>query len=715
MITMKNYRFYCFLIGLLWAIPLAAQPGPEQLQAWKNERYNMFIHWGGIYSVLGGVWDGKPVTRGLSEQIQAHAGIYSDTYAEVARQFNPEKWDADSMALLAKQAGMKAIVFTSKHHDGFCMWDTKTTDFNVVKATPFKRDVVKELADACKRHGLKFGLYFSNIDWHFPEAAPISSHNSDSIPPLHHQYNLAQIRELLSRYGEISELWFDMGSNTLEQSKEMRDLVHKLQPNCMIGSRLGNDMGDFTVLSDNQQPDYEIGVPWQSPASFFDETWGYRSWQDRVPEEEKFKEKLTSLIKVAGRGGKYLLNIGPKGDGAVVPYERDILLKMGKWLTVNHEAIYGTAPDPFRENFPWGAVTCTTDKIYLILTAQPEGNRIELPRVQAGSVREASVLGAPATHVDVKKGKGKLMVQLPDGFDVADGFKVIALSFTDGYRIGPAATVSIGNETVVLNHHNSFKYFSNSGIDYNSRFVSTVKESWNLLSTKSKAVQVVLSYTDQERDRQLVLNSNGEAQTVLLEGGEEVPLTREAAQVRWEDAYIAGPVGAGIDELPRADAVVDYTGDGGGLHWRKLTDARPTRDLYLSAERRQAVYYAQRIVSDRNTQVLVKVTSGDGITLALNGENILMHNNPERGGSQSDIVLLSLKKGVNQLVARSNNMFQTKAVFSLETAIPQRIYRKKLPTIALRKNEPYTMSWSLFHPMSMHETINMPNIAIQLE
>lgn len=712
---MKNCRHYCLLISLLWNISLHAQPGLQKLQAWKNERYNMFIHWGGIYSVLGGVWDGKPVRRGLSEQIQAHAGIYSDTYAAVAKQFNPTKWNADSVAILAKQAGMRAIIFTSKHHDGFCMWDTKTTDFNVVKATPFKRDVVKELAEACKRQGLKFGLYFSNIDWHFPEASPISSHNSDSIPPLHHQYNLAQVRELLSNYGEISELWFDMGSNTLEQSRAMREMVHQLQPNCMIGSRLGNDMGDFTVLSDNQQPDYEIGVPWQSPASFFDETWGYRSWQKRMPEKEKLKEKLSSLIRVAGRGGKYLLNIGPKGDGEVVPYERDILLKIGRWLKVNQEAIYGTAPDPFRENFRWGAVTCTADKIYLIIMDQPEDNRIELPRVQKGHVQSANILGAPSTRVEAKNRSGKLTVQLPDNFHVDDSFKVIALSFKNGYQIGPAATINLDKRGTVLNHHNAFKYFSNSGIDYNSRFISTVKESWNLLPTSSKSIEATLWYTDQERGRQLMLNSNGKIQTISLEAGEETPLTGGAHHVRWEEAYVSDPVWSGIEPLPKTDTLINYAENKDGLHWRKLTDTERTEALQIPADRGQAVYYAQRIITDRDTRILIKVTSGDGITLALNGENRLMHNNPNRGGSQSDIVLLSLKKGVNQLLVRSNNMFQTKAIFSLETAVPQRIYRKKMSAVAVRKNEVFTMSWSLFHPRSMHETINMPNLSIQLK
>jgi alpha-L-fucosidase len=295
-------RLLIILLILFKGYRLFGQISPEALQQWQDRKYSMFIHWG-IYSELGGVWDGKQISRGLSEQIQAHAGIYSDTYADVAKRFNPVKWNPDSAVLLAKRAGMRSIVITSKHHDGFCMYHSKHTGFNIVDATPYKRDVLKELSEACARHGLKFGLYFSLIDWHYPQASPMSSHNSDYITPEHFEFNKKQITELLTYYGPISELWFDMGSQSFDESLEMRKLVQSLQPDCMIGSRLGNDMCDFMVMGDNQEPNYIIGAPWQSPASFFPETWGYRSWQERGQEADKTREKLTSLIRVCSRGG----------------------------------------------------------------------------------------------------------------------------------------------------------------------------------------------------------------------------------------------------------------------------------------------------------------------------------------------------------------------------------------------------------------------------
>jgi alpha-L-fucosidase len=164
-------------------------PSKKAIAEWNGQKYSMFIHFG-LYSVPAGIWKEEKVTRGYSEQIRAHGNIPREEFRELAKEFNPTRWNADSVALLAKKAGMKSIVITSKHHDGFAMYHTKYSDFNIVDATPYKKDILKELAAACEKHGLKFGVYFSLIDWDFPQALPISTHNSDSIPPAHHQLNL---------------------------------------------------------------------------------------------------------------------------------------------------------------------------------------------------------------------------------------------------------------------------------------------------------------------------------------------------------------------------------------------------------------------------------------------------------------------------------------------------------------------------------------------
>ena len=342
-------RFFTLLMVALLCFGASAQIAQEAYNKWHQNKYSMFIHFG-LYSVYGGVYEGKPVTFGYSEQIQSFAGIFSDWYGNTALEFNPVKFNADEIVALAKEAGMRSIVITTKHHDGFCMFKTATTPYNSVDATPSKRDYVKELSDACRRGGINFAIYFSLIDWNFPHAYPISSHNCDFITPQHHEFTKAQVTELLTNYGPVSELWFDMGSNRPEQSKELYELVHKLQPNCMVSGRLGNGWYDFAVMADNTYPEGVLQAPWQSAASMFDETWSYRSWQERGDKHVKAMEKLRSLINVVSHGGNFLLNIGPRGDGSVVEFESEVLKEIGAWLKENGEAIYGTEASPFRED-----------------------------------------------------------------------------------------------------------------------------------------------------------------------------------------------------------------------------------------------------------------------------------------------------------------------------------------------------------------------------
>jgi alpha-L-fucosidase family protein len=323
----------------------------ERLNAterWQNLQFGMFIHFG-LYSLAGGCWNGKPVKKGYCEQILSHGNIPQADYEALMSDFRIPHFDAELIAETAKKAGMRYLVITSKHHDGFCLFDTKTTDYNSVRSA-CKRDIVAELAAACKKNGLAFGVYFSLIDWHCPWALPISSHNSDRIPEKHHAYNVAQLTELMTNYGEICELWLDMGHPTRQQSQEMYDLVHGLQKNIMINGRIWNDKGDFATMADNEMPElpegrYELNVPWQTPASIYKETWGYKSWQERTDAQGKIRNLTESLRRVVSHGGNYLLNIGPDNEGNIVPFEKEVLEGIGENL--RKEPLKRVRPEDF--------------------------------------------------------------------------------------------------------------------------------------------------------------------------------------------------------------------------------------------------------------------------------------------------------------------------------------------------------------------------------
>lgn len=348
--------------------PATATPTPssharaERLAQWRKLGYGMFVHWG-LYSQLGGVWQGKPVTTGYSEQIQGWAKISPDDYAKVATGFDASKFNADAICGLAKDAGARYIVITAKHHDGFAMFDTKSTDYNIVKRTPFARDPLKLLSEACRRQGLGLGIYFSLVDWHAGHV-PETQHNSNPIPAAMEPLIEQQLRELMTNYGSIAEVWFDMSAPTPRQSERFAAIVRELQPQAAINGRIWNNRGDFVTLGDNQSPPATMQPPFQTPASIYHATWGYRSWQQRDDRDGKVRELVRGLADVRAAGGNYLLNIGPMGDGSVVPFEADVLRGIGAWLQRHPEATLDAQPSGLPPQ-TWGATTLRGNDLFL--------------------------------------------------------------------------------------------------------------------------------------------------------------------------------------------------------------------------------------------------------------------------------------------------------------------------------------------------------------
>ena len=642
-------RFFTLLMVALVCIGASAQIAQEAYNKWHQNKYSMFIHFG-LYSVYGGVYNGKPVTFGYSEQIQSFAGIFSDWYADTALEFDPVKFNADEIVSLAKEAGMRSIVITTKHHDGFCMFKTATTEYNSVDATPSKRDYVKELSDACRRGGINFAMYYSLIDWNFPYAYPISSHNCDFITPQHHEFSKAQVTELLTNYGPISELWFDMGSNQPEQSKELYELVHKLQPDCMVSGRLGNGWYDFAVMADNKFPEGALQAPWQSAASMFDETWSYRSWQKRGDKHEKAMEKLRSLINVVSHGGNFLLNIGPRGDGSVVEFESDVLKEIGAWLKENGEAIYGTEASPFREDFAWGKSTRKANKLYLILSGKyPTNGTIELSlpgyklQDSKGILTSANMKGS------------KLLVNLPENAYNNQDIEVVELTFDR--EVLPQTNA---NDTRTSNY--SYDCF-----DYYSNYRSTVSYEWTL--PKKNTTKVELTYTPEELGKEIMLND----QPVKLEGGKAITLKVDS-KTTWGKRYVCGPEFNLFDHASTINTNLDKVPLRKGGEWKEMTEEKITLPVNIIED----YFMMQTVESPKEQDILLDVAAGNGIELFVNGVSVMKHLNPYRCKYREEKVLVHLKKGTNQLVLRAYNRFEKKTSFMLRPSSEQVIYKQNV-------------------------------------
>ena len=509
---------------------------------------------------------------------------------------------------------------------------------------------MKELSDACRRGGINFAMYYSLIDWNFPYAYPISSHNCDFITPQHHEFSKAQITELLTNYGPVSELWFDMGSNQPEQSKELYELVHKLQPDCMVSGRLGNGWYDFAVMADNKYPEGALQAPWQSAASMFDETWSYRSWQKRGDKHEKAMEKLRSLINVVSHGGNFLLNIGPRGDGSVVEFESDVLKEIGAWLKVNGEAIYGTEASPFREDFVWGKSTRKGNKLYLILSGEyPTNGTIELNLPGYKLQDSKGVL----TSANMKG--SKLLLNLPEKAYNNQNIEVVELTFDR--EVHPQIA---SNTTRTSNY--SYDCF-----DYYSNYRSTVSYEWRL--PKKNTTKVELTYTPEELGKGITMNE----QAVTLEGGKAITLKVDP-NTQWGKRYVCGPEFNLFDRASTIEANLNKVPLRKGGEWKEVTEEKITLPVNIIED----YYLMQTVESPKEQDILLDVAAGNGIELFVNGTSVMKHLNPYRCKYREEKVLVHLKKGTNQLVLRAYNRFEKETTLMLRPSLEQVIYKQSV-------------------------------------
>ena len=372
--------------------PLKSAPdaaAAKRLAWWSDARFGMFIHWG-LYAQWGCHYPGTngELLNGGSEHMMLHLKIPLADYAKIADGFNPTNFNADEWVSIAKNAGMKYIVITSKHHDGFAMFDSASSDYTIVKRTPWHRDPVKELAEACRKQGLKFGVYYSlGRDWADPDVPTRDGYRSNTWDYTNETGKVfskyfarkvkPQIAELLTQY-QPAVLWFDTPEKiSAAESQELVDLIHKLQPDCIINSRVGNRLGDYGV-QEQKIPGAGDVKPWETCMTL-NGHWGY------FLGDEKWKSPETvirNLVDIVSKGGNYLLNVGPTGQGIVPQGAVKDLSAVGAWMKANGESIYGTeAFNWFKTQPAWGRVTHKGDEIYLHVFDWPKDGKLVVPHV----------------------------------------------------------------------------------------------------------------------------------------------------------------------------------------------------------------------------------------------------------------------------------------------------------------------------------------------
>ena len=416
-------------------------PKDQRMEWWREARFGMFIHWG-VYSIPAGTWNGRQIGN-IGEWIMNRGKIPVEDYKTMAKDFNPVRYDPDSWVKMAKDAGMKYIVITSKHHDGFALFKSEASKWNVVDHTVYGKDLLKPLAEACKKHGIKLGFYYSQAqDWVNPGGTAIrrltkegwlnpdsviidaytKEHNghwdwrqeTKTFEQYINEVSVPQVRELLTNYGELAVLWWDTPTNMTDEAATKLQSLLSMQPQIITNDRLKRP----NFPGDHKTPEQRIpnladldGTDWETCMTM-NGTWGYKSYDVNYKSPQTL---IRNLIDIASKGGNFLLNVGPTAEGEFPQQSIEILSQMGKWMKVNGEAIYGTKASPWGL-FPWGRCTRKDIKngtsLYFSVFDWPADGKLTIPGLK-NSVSSARLL---ANGIKVKTSltkDGVLTISLP--------------------------------------------------------------------------------------------------------------------------------------------------------------------------------------------------------------------------------------------------------------------------------------------------------------
>ena len=592
--------------------------------------------------------------------------------------FSYTNFNADSIVSLAVKSGMRTVIAPAKA--GYaCLFDTETCKENTDK------DIIKELSEACSRNKINFGIYIP-VKEKFDNKG---NHHSNSLDKTIKR----QITELLTKYGKISEISFDMNPKTPEESKELYDLVHKLQPECMVSNDAGNEQYDFCNI-----------LKFHFGKDILECCWRYDSSLSSSPAaieidnaESDAKKIIGQMAEAVSLGGGFMFKIHLENDGRINGYDKKIMNSIGSWIKENGQAIYNTVHNPFVRDFEWGTVTRKGDTLYLILSGKyPKDGKIEL------YMPEYELEKADGKLATCIQKNGVIDIAIPASAYKGKSINVLTLKFKQD--IGKHQPEPI--RAITLKQNNATPHYSISGFDFGSTYKSTVKYSWYFEQLMLKQLELI--YTDQEKGKSLEIELDGRTYNVKLNSGKASSLQVAEGTV-WGKQYVCGPEER-IFHAPK-DITTDLENPPvKNKNWKEVSAGKHT----FEANPNNTYYVMQEIESPKAQNIIIEAGAGNGIEIYLNGKSIMKHLNPYGCDFKTEKVLIPLQKGKNLIVMRLYNRIGKGISYILRKTKDQTVYKQELTLTETNKKKNHRLTVRQAGLDSCNDDTELANLRIRL-
>ena len=595
-----------------------------------------------------------------------------------ARNLSCDMFNADSIAALAAVSGMRTIIAPAKIGNIYfynALPDSKTC----------KRDIIKELSEACRKRNIQLGLYYSLPDKHEDTEHKAQEKLNDNTKK--------QITKLLTEYGPISEIDFDMEVKTPEESKEIYALIHKVQPDCMVSNNAGNGQYDFCNILKFHFDKGPLECNWRYDSSLTFPTSSIEI-DNAQSDAKRIIQKMTDAVSC---GGGFMFGIHLENDGRIRTYDKEIMISIGNWMKTNGNAIYQTRRSPFLESFDWGTVTAKDNILYFILSGKyPKDGRIKL------YMPEYELENADGKLATCIQRNGLVDIAIPASAYNSKTINVLTLKFKqniDGQLPAPIRTIT-------LKRDNAVPQYSISGFDFSTTYKSTVKYSWYFEQLMLKQLELI--YTEQEKGKNLQIELDDNTYNVKLDNGKASTLTVAEGTV-WGKQYICGPEDKTFHALPSIDTSM-VNPPMKASAWKET----PTGKQTFTANAHDTYYVMQEIDSPKEQNIILDAGAGNGIEIYLNGISIMKHLNPYGCEFRTEKVLLRLKKGNNRIVMRVYNRLGKNISYILRMSENQTIYKQDFTLTETSKKKNHTLSVRQTGLASEHDDTELANLRIRL-